>query len=407
MSLLLKNCRLIPELSGGWDQGLADVLLEGQMIAKILPAGDFGADSAEGKPAADTVIDCGGRTLMPGLIDLHVHLCTAGCGIGVEYVNEQDLIHKACRSAQSYLAWGYTTIRDMGTTNAASATVRNMINEGILKGPRILSSTRMLLPAGLLERSDENTSYHSISGLEEMRRAVREEIGESRADVVKIYASGSAYNPGGEPTLAILTPEEIRAAVEMADFRARKVAAHCHSNTAIHYCIDAGVYTIEHASYIDEAGIAKMQGKDAYLVPTMTPYSYVKGSNPDPMMDAWFAQIRQEMGEKIAPHMKAAYDAGLELGFGTDTADGDFRTNGPGAEFRVRTEQCGMRTIDVLKQATQISAKIIGLEDRTGTLREGFLADLILVDGKPEEDVSVFTRKPDLVIRNGEITCQH
>ena len=400
--ILLKNCRLIPELSGGVECDHAVVAIADDRIVSV-------KDQMDMCIAPDLTIDCGGKTLLPGLIDLHIHLTTAGCGIGIEYADDFDLLKKACRNAKSYLAHGFTTVRDMGSTNGVASVVRDMIREGLLQGPRIFSSGRIILPTGILERNDRNTAYHSASGVEEIHRAVREEIGESHADVVKIYASGSAYNPGGEPTKAIMTREEIAAAVEMAGFRGRKVAAHCHSNTAIHYCIDAGVYTIEHASYIDDAGIEKMQrlNHSAYLVPTMTPYSYVEGSNPDPQQDHRASIVRKEMGQAIAPHMHAAYQAGLPLGFGTDVADGNYLTNGIGAEFRMRKELCGMRDLDILKQATVISAEILGMQGEIGEIREGYHADLILVNGEPDIDISAMYKLPNLVLKSGKIAVEN
>ena len=396
--LLLRNCRLIPELSGGVGYNHAAIGIVNGRIAFIKQEGNVTA-------SADCTIDCEGKTLLPGLIDMHVHLSTAGCGIGVEYTDDFDLVKKSCQNAKNYLKHGFTTIRDMGSTNGVSSIVRDMIHEGICQGPHIFSSGRMLLPIGMLEYSARNTAYHSVSGAEEMRRAVREEIGVSRADVVKIYASGSAYSSDGEPTMAILTPEEIAAAVEMAAFRGRKVAAHCHSNIAIHHCIEAGVYTIEHASYIDEAGIEKMKRLkgSSYLVPTMTPYSYIPHSVSDVEANSRNKAIREKMGQAIAPHIQAAYQAGLSLGFGTDVADGDYQFNGIGAEFRMRKELCGMSNLDILKQSTCINAEILGLQDEIGEVREGFCADLILVNGNPDEDISAMYALPDLVLRNGEV----
>lgn len=400
--ILLKNCRLVPALSGGLDVLCAAVTVRDGKIEKITETATADAQPSE---KYDRIIDCRGMTLLPGLIDLHVHISTAGCGTGVVYTDDFDLIKKACKSAKQYAAHGFTTIRDMGSTNAVANTVRDMIREGVISGPRIFSSGKIIMPAGLLDGPDRNTAYHSISGIEEMKRAVREEVGESRADVVKIYASGSAYNPGGEPTKAILTQEEIAAAVEMAEFRGRKVAAHCHSNIAVRHCIDAGVYTIEHASFIDKESIGKLISSPhtSYLVPTMTPYSYVRGSNPDAEFDQWSYEMRRELGSKIAPRMRAAYEAGLELGFGTDVADGDYRTNGVGAEFRLRKEACGMQDLDILRQATIISAKILGIDDEVGEIKEGYRADLILVKGRPDQDISALYVKPVLTICNGEV----
>lgn len=400
--IFLKNCRLIPELSGGLDYERACVEIRNGKITAISGA-DTGATADE---SCRTEIDCRGMTLMPGIIDLHVHLSTAGCGVVRAYTNDQELVRDACKSAQKFAEHGVTTMRDMGSTNAVAVTVRDMIRDGSLAGPRIFTSGHIIVPAGLVPM-DKNTAYHSISGAEEMKRAVREEVGESVADVVKIYASGSAYKPGGEPDRAILTRGEITAAVDMAGFLGKKVAAHCHSAVAIKNCIEAGVYTIEHASYIDLESIEAVAAKPerCYLVPTMAVYSYVPGSNPDEEFDRWSFEMRSALGRKIAPHIREAYEAGLELGFGTDTADGNYLTNGVGAEFRLRKELCGMRNIDILRQATSTSAKILGIENETGQVRVGFAADLILVRGEPDRDISAMYEKPVLTICSGRVAA--
>lgn len=410
MKTVLHHCRLISALSGGCETENGTVIVENGKITKVLAlAGEEPPVkckeekemSAEHLCGADKVIDCGGKTLLPGLIDLHVHICTVGCGMGTEYVDDFDTLQKACRSAQSFLSHGYTTVRDMGSTDGVACAVRDMVNGGILTGPRIIAGGRMLVPAGLIQTEHHN-AYRLVSGVEEIRRTVREEIGESRADIVKIYASGSAYNPGGEPKLPILTREEIGAAVEMAAFRDRRTAAHCHSAAAIHSCLLEGVYTIEHGSYITEEDIEILQAEESYLVPTMSPYLYEPGSNKDPELDAFFVKARGQMLQSIAPHMQKAYEAGLKLGFGSDTIDGDFG-NFVGAEFKIRKEQCGMANLDILLQATKISAMIAGLAGVCGEIREGFAADLILVDGAPDQDISAMYQKPVLVMKGGRI----
>ena len=388
--MILKNCRLIPELSGHVNYQLADVTIEDGKITSIVH------ESSSDNPAED-YIDCKGKTLMPGLIDLHMHLCTAGCGIGIEYKDDFDTMAKACRSAQAYLACGYTTIRDMGSTNGVASAVRDLINSGIMTGPNIISSSKMIIPSGMLEGRDDNTAYYSASGVTEIEKAVREVIGETRADVVKIYASGSAYNPGGEPQLTIMTNDEVRAAVRMAVFRKRKVAAHCHSAAAISMCIDEGVYTIEHGSYINDADIEKLKRGNSYLIPTMTPYYNNSGDDSD-----FRAKILSEMGQNVGSHMNKAYIAGLKLGFGTDSSDGNFHSK-YGIEFYQRKKLCGMEDLDILLQATKNSAEIAGLSETVGEVREGLTADLILMNGMPDKDISVMYEPPEMVIKSGKI----
>ncbi|MGN0659023.1 MAG: amidohydrolase family protein [Emergencia sp.] len=378
--IILKNCRLIPELSGGRQYDSASILIENGKIEQIWPR--FTSVVTDARE-----IDCGGNTLLPGLIDLHVHICTIGCGTGREYVSDFDTLYRACENAQKYLDFGFTTVRDMGSTSGVACIVRNMIRKGMLQGPGIITAGQMLMPAGMLE-TEQNNAYRLVSGQEDIKRAVREEIGESKADLIKLYASGSAYYEGGEPQLPIMTREEIRAAVEMAAFRGKKAAAHCHSAAAVHTCLEEGVYTIEHGSFIEDEDILLLQQEQSYLVPTLSPYVQNTSGN--------------EMLENMAPRIKKAYEAGLKLGFGSDMTDGGWAEN-PGAEFRMRSELCGMKAIDLLLQATKISAYIAGIEDSAGEIRQGLNADLILVRGEPEKDIRVMCRKPEMVMKNGMI----
>ena len=374
MKTLLRNCRLIPALSGGWDSGLADVLIDGEKIAAVSPSG---ADT----PGSDG-LDCGGKTLMPGLFDLHMHINWAYHN-GELRLDDFKIFIESCLSARLYLDNGITTIRDLGSARRVSAAVRSAIEAGLFAGPRILCGGLILSPVSRPAEPDPYNFLRYVSGCDSMIRAVREEIG-SGADFVKLYPP--------------LLPEEMHAAVRAAALYGKPIAVHAHDLASIRLCIEAGVRSIEHGSYIDAESIEKLKTGKSYLVPTLSVLSHeVATPSYTPEMKK---RLLAPLLEANAKNIAAAYRAGLRLGFGTDSPIEELDRT-PGLEFRMRHEYCGMDPLDLLMQATVYSAEIAGLTGLTGEVREGLCADLILVDGRPDEDISVMYRRPELVWARG------
>ena len=380
MRVLLKNCRLIPYLSGGAELEYANVLLADGLIAEVLPL------SREAE--AERVLDCRGMTLLPGLFDCHAHL-NWQYERGEKRLNDFKLLTGSCLSARMYLDYGFTTIRDMGTPKRVAAYVREAIRAGLFTGPRIISGGMIITAVKAYEAPNEYSFIRSVSGVDEMVRAVREEIGEG-AEFVKLYAHAQCD----------LLPEEIEAAVRVAHFQGRRIAAHAHATRAINICIDAGVDTIEHGSYIDAAAIEKLKTGSSHLVPTMT---VLVPEACSPAMDtSGMREVLKRLLAANAENITAAYRAGLVMGWGTDTPVDVFERV-TGYEFKLRSEHCGMSCRDMLLQATKHSAMICGLEGVTGEVVPGLAADLILVDGKPDEDIGAMLKKPERVIVGGEI----
>lgn len=379
MKTVLKNCRLIPELSGGYDKTYADVVLHGGKIADVCAPGNGGQ--------ADYTIDCSGKTLLPGLFDIHTHL-NWDYYTGVTKINDFKLLTNSCLSAKRFLPLGITTIRDMGTAKHLSVHVRNAIRQGLFIGPRILCSGTVLHPTNSSFDSDPNSFLRFVSGEQEIIKAAREYIGDG-ADFVKLYL------PGDPPEML---PEEVRAAVRIAHLRGRRVAAHAHDTSAVRLALDEGVDTIEHASFVDEDCIELLKAGGSHLVPTLTVLS--------PLVETP-GYTKERKKELLAPlleanvkNISAAYRAGLVMGLGTDTPV-ERLAEKVGLEFQMRHELCGMKPVDVLLQATKYSALLCGLEDVTGEVRSGLAADLIVVNGNPDEDMSVMYQRPEKVFLEG------
>ncbi|MGM9533879.1 MAG: amidohydrolase family protein, partial [Intestinibacter sp.] len=314
-------------------------------------------------------------------------------------LNPYKLFIKACKDTTKYLQYGFTTIRNAGVFDSIDIHVRDAINEGLFLGPRVIASGMTISPA-LTDISERLYEMSIVANtVDEIKSACRNELAK-QANFIKIYASGSALDRNGIPMQSILTDEEIKSAVETTTMKGSYVAAHAHSPKSIISCIKQGVKTIEHASFIDDEGIELLkQSKNTYLVPTLAAMyqneERTRGTEYEYLIDKlkWMLDVSSKRIEK-------AYKEGFKLGFGTDCAPGQDQYE-QGTEFKFRKEYCHMDNIDILLQATKNSAEILGISDITGEIKEGLCADLILVDGNPDEDISVMYKKPEMVIAKG------
>ena len=383
--MLLNHCRLYAPLSGGFAGEDCCVELDGGKIVSVGPA----------HPAAAGDYDCGGRTLLPGLIDLHTHI-TFLRGVGVAQAHDpMQLLVEAAAQADRYLRHGFTTIRDCGSIGRSANYVKRLIDRGVMAGPDILACGCTLMPSVTASGGVGDITLY-CDGAEEFRKAVRQEVA-AQSDFIKIYASGSAFSPTGVPKHPIMTFDEIKTAVDTARVNGLYVAAHCHTDSAIRDCVQAGVHTIEHATYLSEATTdLLLTSEDSYLVPTLAAM-YV--SQTDPQERAFWLARLTPMLESCAKTIGYAYRAGAVIGFGTDSAPMSPQYD-TGVEFRFRKEYCGMENLDILLQATRNSALIAGLPD-VGEIKVGMKADLILVAGDPAADLSAMYVPPVQVWKNG------
>lgn len=393
--MLLKNCRLVAQLTEGYDATTADVLLEGNRIAQIKPCGhEFGLE-------ADTpVIDLNGRTLLPGFIEMHTHLCYyIYNSFEIAAVPEGATAFYTYEFAREYLNQGYTTVRDCGSTHNAVVYVRDAINRGTLPGPRLIASGLIVTPTETGNETFPNL-YLEADGPDELQKAVRQELKKGN-DFIKYMASGAFMNEGGDPGVQIATQQELDAIVAAARLKGTYVAAHAHGTEAIKACIRAGVRTIEHGTFIDDEGIDLLKGStESFVVPTAGIGLYALDPENQTEVSDEFYQKTLQYRDAENHSIHSAYRAGLKFGFGSDLDLAAIRSR-LGFEFIARKEYYTFDDIDILLQATKNSAEICGLGDEIGTVKEGKLADLVIVDGKPDEDIYVLTNPVDHVIRDG------
>lgn len=389
--MLLKNCRLVPALSDGISDQNADIRITDGKIASIAPADE--------SPLREGDIDCGGKTVIPGLIDLHVHLVCQREPNDVWHAFER--YHAVAQEMGNFLDYGVTTVRDCGSLMSLACRLREGAELGFFESPRILSSGHIISPEAM--RNGADGGVHVIAnGPQGMLEAGRRELANG-ADFIKIYATQSMTQVRGGDPKCILTPEEIRTLVAVAQQNNTYVAAHAHTTDAINTCIRCGVRSIEHATYMDDESIRLLlDTPDVYAVLTHAcgePYHGDDGFNDPAFLKLWSSPYFVESKRRCRSLERKAYEAGVRIGVGTDLLPSE-AVKYP-YELQIRKESLGMDDLDILIQATKTSAEIAMLSHEIGQVKPGLWADLLVVDGKPDRDISALYKKPHMVIQKG------
>lgn len=391
--LVLKNARLIPELTEGYTETTADVVVEGSQIADIRPAGSVSAEAAE-------VIDLNGKTLMPGLIEGHLHLDLCGKNTFEENVEPDSYrIMRCLKLAQDNLKKGYTTIRDVGDRNNITIGLAKAVNEGMVTGPDILTSGVILSPT---EMGNDffGTMYAECDSPAEFTKAVRRQY-QLGADWIKIMGTGAVMNPGGEPGMPIIYEEELQAACRAADYVGLPVAVHCHGTEAIKMCIRCGVRTVEHSSIMDEECIEMYTKTDwSFPMPTLSPMvNFLEFPEDKPKH---YVEKAKRMVETLLQGASWYKKNHIKIGWATD-AGVYTGSHGNGIyEFRIRVNMAGFTPLETLLQATKNNAEILMIDDKVGSVKVGKRANLAIFDGNPDEDIEAL-EKVHMVIKAGEI----
>ena len=390
--LTLKNCRLIPELTEGFEGTAADIVLDKGLIEGIYPVGM--APAGEG---CET-LDMKGMTVLPGFFDLHAHLPLVNQDWNqLKQTPQNEYVLNSARYAKKYLELGFTTIRDCGHDYYAGVAVRDYINNGTLTGCRVITSGKILTPT-TRGNSSFGAMYKEVDSPADMLRVCRQET-EQGVDFIKYMCTGAVLNLGGVPGAMVTTPAELRAVAEAAETLGTYVAAHCHGTQGIKEAVKAGIKTIEHASYMDEESAELMLKHGTYgTVPTLAmPYTLARDYSGATLPE--FIAKSSDAIRHMVESMKLAAQAGVTVGFGTDL-DFENAAKYPGIEFEARAEY-GIDNITVLRQATIDSARIVRMDDRLGTVKAGKIADLVVIDGKPDEDISAMKQYPAHVFKAG------
>jgi imidazolonepropionase-like amidohydrolase len=359
--------------------------------------------------ANDPIIDLKNQTVMPGFIDSHVHL--SGETSKNRYtegfiLNEDDFAFRAVNYADRTLMAGFTTVRDLGGKTAVA--LRNAIDQGYIKGPRILAAGKSIAttgghadPSNGVNRElmgDPGAKEGVVNSPEEAKKAVRQRYKEG-SDVIKITATGGVLSNAKDGAGAHFTEDEIKAVVSTAKDYGYKVAAHAHGAEGMKRAIRAGVSSIEHGTFMDDEVISLMKKHGTYYVPTITAGKSVADSAKIPGYFPPFVVVKAiETGPKIQSTFAKAYKAGVKIAFGTDA--GVFAHGKNYKEFEYMVE-AGMPAMEAIKSATMSAAYLLGISDRLGSIEKGKIADIIAVLGNPVQDIKVLSNM-NFVMKEGK-----
>jgi len=380
------------------------IIVIGNMVSEV----QKGYTIAE---ANDKVINLKSKTVMPGLMDMHVHVeeeTSPSRYIDGFTKNKSDRAYVAMGLAQKDFMAGFTTLRDLGGSGV-NISLRNAINKGLVVGPRIYTAGKSLATTG--GHADPTNNYREdlmgdpgpdegvVNGVADCAKAVRMRY-KTGADLIKITATGGVLSMAKDGSGAQFTEEEIRTIVSTAKDYGFKVAAHAHGAEGMKRAVLAGVSSIEHGTYMTEEVMELMKQHGTYLVPTIIAG---KSSADSAKIPGYYPEIVRVKAAVVGTYIQAtfakAYKAGVKIAFGTDA--GVYAHGKNWLEFVYMTE-AGMPILECIQSATVNAADLLGVSDILGSIEKGKYADIIAVDGDPTKDVQVMG-KVSFVMKNGMV----
>ncbi len=366
-------------------------------------------------PTGSRVIDLSKGTLLPGFLDAHVHLSGRHVGEGenwedarVRDLPQEDAI-RGVRNARLTLEAGFTTVRNVGAREWSDIALRNMIQAGVVPGPRMIvgghslgitgghCDTNGYVP-GIVERGPDGGI---ADGPEEILKAVRTQV-KRGADVIKFCATGGVLSEGDPVGIQQYTDVEMEVLVRGARLTGRKVAAHAHGTDGIKAALRAGVSSIEHGSMLDDEAIALFKEKGAFLVPTLMAQESVEQGAKTGVLKGLRAEKALFIAPRARESFRRAVAAGVKVALGTDS--GVFPHGKNAREFELMVAN-GMKPMDAILAGTRNAAELLGLEREVGTIEKGKVADLVAVEGNPLQDIRVL-QSPVFVMHAGQVVVQ-
>ena len=386
MTIAIHQVRLID--GTGTVRERMTVLVRGTKIAAVGPSNEVTI------PKGATRLNGRGLTVIPGLIDCHVHLCLGGEADVVKTLESEQpsyTLLKSAKHAKATIEAGFTTVRDVGSRDHSIFALNQAIESGILPGPRIVGAGLAICMIG----GHARFIGREVEGVDQVRKVVAEQLA-AGAGVIKVIASGGVLTPGTSPDDAQMTAEELAAAVDAARQAGKPVAAHAHGASGMKRAIQAGVRSIEHATLLDEESGALMKQYGVYMVPTLSALATTAACRPGCGIPESALEKAKAMTKRHKASFKQAYESGMFIAMGTD-AGTPFNFHGENAQELERMVALGMSPMDAILTSSARAAKLIGIHESVGTLAKGMEADLVILNRNPLRNIEVLRDRETIV----------
>jgi imidazolonepropionase-like amidohydrolase len=412
MKIAIKNGNLI-DGTGAELQANSIILIEDSKIVDIIL--EKNSSGKEISISPDTLtIDASGKTIMPGLIDAHLHLLGIRSMSPVQWTLDTPALKaaRAVTDVNKLIQAGFTSVRCAGSD--VSVYLKKAIDEGTIQGPRIVAAHKVITQTGGHGDTHElplewvlgsQTFWRIADGVDECRRATREQI-RVGAGVIKLCTTGGVLSEKGGPNQAQFVDEEISAMTTEAHRVGIKVMAHAQSPEGIQNAIRNGVDTIEHGIYLDDETIQMMLASKTIVVPTFAIVNALVEKGAEAGVPEYGLIKAKAAHEEHVESIIRAHQAGVKIALGTDFCGPDIIPHGENAvELEILVNQVGMTTMEAIVSATKIGADALGLDEILGTLEKGKIADLLIIDGNPLENIAILQNKDKIIVvmKNGRI----
>lgn len=386
--MILYNARLIDGTGRVWQRAAIHIADD-----RITTVTDAEPDSTD-EPA----LNLGGKTVVPGFINCHVHLCLDGSPDPITAWASRSLTENvliAGKQAEATVKAGITTVRDLGGIDGVDLGLKKTINDGIINGPRMLVSGRVLCMTG----GHGHVIGREVDGPDEARKGAREQL-KAGADVIKVMATGGVMTPGVEPGSPQLTFEELRAAIEEAEKAGKLTATHAQGTTGIKNAVRAGIGSIEHGFFLDTEAIDMMLERGTFFVPTLAALYHIIEGGLESGIPSYVVEKAARASDAQLDSFRRAREAGVRVAAGNDGGT-PFNTADNLSSELERMVDAGVSPADALETAHKTAAELLGLSGQIGTVEPGKLADLVILDADPLADISA-VRQVLMVFKDGQ-----
>jgi imidazolonepropionase-like amidohydrolase len=385
MNRIFKNCRIIDGAGGVIEKGW--LLVEDSLISGFGPMEQIPSPVENGVDAEATET-MSGKTILPGLIDCHVHLALDGSPDPMSKIMGMTdpiaTIHMV-KHGEATLRAGVTTVRDLGSKNFIDLQVRDAVNSGLVKGPRMLCAGQMICITG----GHGWQMGCEADGPDAVKRAARKQI-KAGVDCLKFMATGGVLTKGSRPGVPQLDREELQAGIEEAHKVSLRTAAHSQGSEGSKNAVLAGIDSIEHGASLSEETIEEMVKRNIFLVPTFSAPVNIMAKGTEAGIPKEFVEKSKRVQDEHIRSVFRAKKAGVKIAMGTD-AGTPFNRHGENPFELVHMSEFGFSAQEVIVSATSRAAELLGLEEKIGMIAPGKLADLLIVEGNPLEDIRVLT----------------